>query len=69
MSGMVIGSMIEADNRLRAHEIQVRKAKKLARDAEVWRRYEMEFENRGVPGVGSEAGGAKGKAVGKGDDA
>ncbi|KAF2719868.1 hypothetical protein K431DRAFT_286348 [Polychaeton citri CBS 116435] len=43
MSGMTIGSMIEADRRLRAHEIFVRHQKKIARDAEVWRRYEEEF--------------------------
>lgn len=39
MSGMAIGSMIEADNRLRAHELEVRKYKRVMRDAEVWRRY------------------------------
>lgn len=55
MSGMTAGSMIEADRRLRLHEVEVRKAKKIARDAEVWRRYESEFEERGVPGIGSEA--------------
>lgn len=55
MSGMTLGSMIEADRRLRQHEVEVRKAKKVARDAEVWRRYEMEFERRGTPGVSSEA--------------
>jgi len=55
MSGMTLGSMIEADRRLRAHEVTVRRQNKVARDAEVWRRYEAEFEARGVPGVGSEA--------------
>lgn len=43
MSGMVVGSMIEADNRLRAHEWSVRQQRKSLRDAEVWRRYEEEF--------------------------
>lgn len=47
--------MIEADRRLRWHELEVRKAKKIARDVEVWRRYESEYESRGVPGIGSEA--------------
>jgi len=55
MSGMTLGSMIEADRRLRAHEIVVRQQKKVARDAEVWRRYEQDFDDRGVPGVGSES--------------
>jgi len=41
---MTFGSMIEADQRLRAHEVFVRKQKKLAKDSEVWRRYEQEIE-------------------------
>lgn len=55
MSGMTVGSMIEADRRLRAHETIVRQQHRVARDAEVWRRYEEEFEARGVPGIASEA--------------
>ncbi|KAI9687478.1 MAG: hypothetical protein M1822_002088 [Bathelium mastoideum] len=51
MSGMTIGSMIEADKRLRAYEVQVRRQHKMARDAEVWRQYEEEFEET-VVGVG-----------------
>ncbi|EMC96894.1 hypothetical protein BAUCODRAFT_23319 [Baudoinia panamericana UAMH 10762] len=43
MSGMTIGSMIEADKRLRAHERLVRREKTIARDAEVWRRYEEDY--------------------------
>ena len=43
MSGMTAGSMIEADRRLRAHEVAVRNQKKIARDAEVWRRYEADY--------------------------
>nr|OQO20654.1 hypothetical protein B0A51_10661 [Rachicladosporium sp. CCFEE 5018] len=43
MSGMTAGSMIEADRRLRSHEVLVRNQKKVARDAEVWRRYEAEY--------------------------
>lgn len=39
------GSMIEADRRLRWHEDLVRKQKKLAADAEVWRRYREEYVN------------------------
>ncbi|KAK4981970.1 hypothetical protein LTR66_009569 [Elasticomyces elasticus] len=57
MSGMTLGSMIEADRRLRAHEVMVRRHRRIARDAEVWRRYEQDFEsNRVVSGVGEEGG-------------
>lgn len=55
MSGMTLGSMIEADRRLREHEVSVRQAKKIQRDAAVWRRYEQEYERRGVAGVGSDS--------------
>ena len=47
MSGMTIGSMIEADRRLRQHEIRVRTQKKIQRDAEVWRRYEEDHLSKG----------------------
>ncbi|KAF2142980.1 uncharacterized protein K452DRAFT_286615 [Aplosporella prunicola CBS 121167] len=43
MSGMIVGSMVEADRRLVAHEQYMRAQKRLARDAEVWRRYEAEL--------------------------
>ncbi|KAB2576481.1 hypothetical protein DIS24_g911 [Lasiodiplodia hormozganensis] len=55
MSGMIFGSIVEADRRLIAHEQIVRAQKRLARDAEVWRRYEEEFEELGTPGVGAES--------------
>ena len=48
MSFMTIGSMVEADQRLRAHEVLVRRDKKLKRDAEVWRRYQDEYVRRAV---------------------
>lgn len=48
-------SMVEADRRLVAHEQWMRAQKRLARDAEVWRRYEQEFEELGTPGVGAES--------------
>ncbi|KAF2639033.1 hypothetical protein P280DRAFT_499800 [Massarina eburnea CBS 473.64] len=54
MSGMILGGMIEADNRIRAYEHMIRHQKRLARDMEVWRRYEAEFEEKGTPGVGGE---------------
>jgi hypothetical protein len=54
MSGMILGGMIEADHRIRTYELMVRRQKQLARDMEVWRRYEEEFELKGTPGVGGE---------------
>ncbi|PNS15545.1 hypothetical protein CAC42_804 [Sphaceloma murrayae] len=44
MSAMTFGSIIEADRRLIQHEVYVRQQKKIARDAEVWRRYEDEYQ-------------------------
>jgi len=55
MSGMTFGGMVEADRRLRAHEVFMRHNNRLKRDAAVWRAYEAEFERRGTPGVGSES--------------
>ena len=46
MSFMVLGSMMEADRRLREHEIFVRNQKKVLRDAEVWRRYEEDYSQQ-----------------------
>lgn len=43
MSGMTIGSVREADKRLRAYEVQARRMRKVRRDAEVWRRYEEDY--------------------------
>jgi hypothetical protein len=54
MSGMILGSMIEADKRMIAYEHRIRHQKRLARDMEVWRRYEEDFEKKGTPGVGGE---------------
>ena len=65
MSGMTLGSMIEADRRLRSHEAEVRAQRKIARDAEVWRRYEQDYEAKGVPGIASEARGAQGSGRGR----
>lgn len=55
MSSMTLGGMVEADRRLRAHEVFMRHNNRLKRDAAVWRAYEADFERRGTPGVGSEA--------------
>ena len=54
MSGMILGGMLEADSRIRAYEHMIRHQKRLARDMEVWRRYEEDFEGKGTPGVGGE---------------
>ena len=47
MSGMTFGSIIEADRRLRIHGAWQRQQKKVQRDAEVWRRYEEDYELQG----------------------
>ncbi|KAF2750252.1 hypothetical protein M011DRAFT_465031 [Sporormia fimetaria CBS 119925] len=64
MSGMILGSMIEADKRMIAYEHRMRVHKRMARDAAMWRRYEEEYEERGTPGV---AGEANVKSVGVGE--
>lgn len=60
MSGMIFGGMIEADRRMRVYEHQMRHQKRMARDMEIWRRYEEDYERKGTPGVGGE-GKVKGK--------
>ncbi|MCJ1483475.1 hypothetical protein MMC06_003642 [Schaereria dolodes] len=44
MSGMTVGSMIEADRRLRAYEITVRAQKRMKRDEGAWKAFEEGFE-------------------------
>ena len=65
MSGMILGGMLEADKRMISYQHQVRHHKRLARDMEIWRRYEDSYEERGTPGVGAESGvhGTGGKGV------
>lgn len=43
MSAMVLGSMLEADNRLREYEARVRLQKRILRDRAKWERFEREF--------------------------
>ncbi|TDZ12886.1 hypothetical protein C8034_v011633 [Colletotrichum sidae] len=43
MSAMVLGSMLEADNRLREYEAKVRMQKRILRDRAKWERFEQEF--------------------------
>ena len=45
MSGMTIGSMIEADRRLRDYEVRARRMRKFKRDQAAWKAYEEDFEN------------------------
>ncbi|KAI1376584.1 hypothetical protein F4677DRAFT_82384 [Hypoxylon crocopeplum] len=52
MSGMIVGSMIEADYRMRQYEQRVRMQRRIARDRAVWADYEkelMEIENEPQP--------------------
>lgn len=56
MSGMIVGGYLEADRRMVMYSHRIRNQKRLARDMEVWRRYEDSYEERGTPGVGSESG-------------
>jgi len=55
MSGMTFGSIIEADRRLRIHGAWQRQQKKVQRDAEVWRRYEEDYELQGKSSSSSSA--------------
>ncbi|KAI6080431.1 hypothetical protein F4821DRAFT_265902 [Hypoxylon rubiginosum] len=43
MSGMIVGSMIEADYRMRQYEQRVRMQRRIARDRAVWEDYEKEL--------------------------
>lgn len=43
MSGMVLGSMIEADSRLRKFEYEMRMQRRWQMEKAKWERYEKEF--------------------------
>lgn len=43
MSGMIVGSMIEADYRMRQYEQHVRMQRRIRRDRAVWADYEKEL--------------------------
>lgn len=47
MSGMVMGSMIEADYRLRQYENQMRIQRRIAKEKARWDRYEEEYGKGG----------------------
>lgn len=41
--GMIMGSCLEADHRIREYEARVRMQKRIMRDRAVWEKYEQEF--------------------------
>lgn len=43
MSGMIFGSMIEADSRIRQYEAHVRIQRRIQRDRAVWQKFEDEY--------------------------
>jgi hypothetical protein len=43
MSGMVLGSMMEADSRIHAYEARMRVQKRLAMEQAYWRNFEKEY--------------------------
>jgi hypothetical protein len=47
MSGMTLGSMMEADRRLREYESRVRLERKFKKDQAVWKKWESEVEGSG----------------------
>ncbi|KAE9374411.1 hypothetical protein N431DRAFT_437847 [Stipitochalara longipes BDJ] len=48
MSGMILGSCLEADHRIRQYEAKVRMEKRMVRDRAVWEQYEQEYEKAPV---------------------
>jgi hypothetical protein len=47
MSGMVLGSMMEADARIRAFEARIRAQKRLAKEQAYWESIRKELEDDG----------------------
>ena len=43
MSGMILGSMIEADHSLRQYEARVRMQKRIQRDRAMWQNFEEQY--------------------------
>ncbi|PKS07994.1 hypothetical protein jhhlp_006606 [Lomentospora prolificans] len=43
LSAMIMGGMIEADNRMRMYEHRMRMQRRILRDQAKWERYEQEF--------------------------
>lgn len=44
MSGMTVGSVIEADQRFRAYEKHTRRMRRVKRDQEAWKRYQDDYQ-------------------------
>ena len=66
MSSMTLGGMIEGDRRMRAHELVVRRRKRVVKEQELWRQYEAEFkELEQFAPAGEQAAGGK-ESAGKG---
>jgi cytochrome b subunit of formate dehydrogenase len=55
MSGMILGGYLEAEKRMWAYQHHIRHQRRIARDTEIWRRYEADYEEKGTPGVGAES--------------
>lgn len=49
MSGMIMGSCLEADHRIREYEAKVRMQKRILRDRVAWEKYEEEYEQAPIP--------------------
>ncbi|KAI0130049.1 hypothetical protein BJ170DRAFT_298399 [Xylariales sp. AK1849] len=49
MSGMILGSMIEADHRMRQYEARVRMQRRIARDRAMWETFDKEYQEEGAP--------------------
>ena len=49
MSGMILGSMIDADARVQQYKHRVQLHKRLARDRAMWETFEKEYEEEGGP--------------------
>lgn len=49
MSGMILGSMIEADYRMRQYEHQIRIQRRVAHDRAMWEMFEREYKEEGAP--------------------
>lgn len=65
MSGMVVGSMIEADRRLRLYEAQIRLQKRQRIDRAAWENYEREFEEANAASGRQEGNAVSGDKGGK----
>ncbi|KAI1799970.1 hypothetical protein F4811DRAFT_541457 [Daldinia bambusicola] len=54
MSGMILGSMIEADSRMREYEQRIRMQRRVAQNRAIWADYEKELAELEDEGASSE---------------